>query len=154
MNPSSGNRKHLLALVANLLLFVPTLLAAQSISPRNAVSLTGAVGSGQETTLIRITPTGRDLPFVVPPGKFLVLTDIVISPQVFPSSGQYLWDITSIPELTTAINVASSADSPSSFQVHLTTGMVFHSGSSVRFMLTFGNAPVNISALGYLAPVR
>jgi len=93
-------------------------------------------------------------PFVVPQGYALVLTDVVVSPQSFPPTGDFTWLVTSQPSpVTTAyLLVTSSAAEPSSFQVHLTTGMSFPAGSGVGVTLGNGGSSLNVSAFGYLAP--
>lgn len=126
------------------------MLENQPISPKAMVSLTAAVAVGGMQELV---PVGGDVarPFEVPAGKFLVLTDFVISPQVFSHEGGYLWQVNaSENHFTTAITVTSEARDASSFQVHLKTGMVFQAGSKVRVSLVFGSAPINTSAFGYL----
>jgi hypothetical protein len=153
MNPGSVNRKPFLLALAGFV-FLTSLAGAQAITPRAMVSLAGAVAEGSTTELV---PVGGNVsnPFVVPPGKFLVLTDIVISPQVFDPQGLYAWQVNaSTSQFTTALSVTSTAEDASSFQVHLTTGMVFRAGSEVRVSLLFGSHSVNVSAFGYLATSR
>ena len=136
------------ALLAGLGL-LPT--SANADQPRPTfVALAGAVTPGQTTELVPVGGT-QNQPFIVPSGKILVLTDIILSPQSFPPSGDYSWGVTPSPGfLTTALFVTSTAADASSFQVHLTTGMAFQAGSKVRVGLTFGSSDVNISAFGFL----
>jgi hypothetical protein len=115
---------------------------------KELVSLTGAVAPAASTNLSLV---GGSTPFIVPSKTALVLTDIVISPQSFPPAGNYLWQVLPSPNFfTTALTVTSTAIDPSSFQVHLTTGMLFQAGSDVEVDLVFGNSGVNVSAFGYL----
>jgi len=148
-------------LLGRVFLFIAALLCAmellpsgadaQQIRPSTMVALGGAVAPGATTSLIPVGGS-QDHPFIVPSGKVLVLTDIIISPQVFPPTGEYEWQVTPSPQFfTTALSVTSTAADPSSFQVHLATGLVFQAGSDVRVGLVFGSNSVNISAFGYLA---
>ena len=124
---------------------------AQLISPKAMVSLGAAVAVGGSQELV---PVGGNIahPFEVPAGKFFVLTDLVISPQVFTPEGDYLWQVSaSQTHFTTEITVTSKTADASSFQVHLTTGMVFEAGSRIGVSLVFGSNPINVSAFGYLA---
>jgi len=126
------------------------------VSPDNMLSLVGAAaeGIGGIDNLILVGGSeGED--FTVPSGKAFILTDIIISPQVFSPTGEYLVQVTSSPEFfTTAISIQSSAANPSSFQVNLTGGMVFTAGSKVQVFLVFGDNPVEINAFGYLVRVH
>jgi hypothetical protein len=70
--------------------------------------------------------------FTVPTGKAFVLTDIIISPQIEGASGPLLVQVTASDPFTTALSLTSSGENPASFQVHLTAGMVFLSGSTIR----------------------
>ena len=134
-----------------LALAVPASVIAQVVHPRTFVSLGTAVAVGETVSLPR---TGSTEAFVVPPGRAFVLTDIVVSPQVLSASGPpFAWQIFNSPQITTNMNVTSTPSDPSSYQVHLTTGMVFAAGNEVRFMLVFGDAPFNVSATGYLVRV-
>jgi hypothetical protein len=115
------------------------------------LALTGAVAPGAVISLT-LVGSSQDNPFIVPLGKVFVLTDIIISPQVFSSTGEYLFQVIPSPEfLTTGLTVRSRVAEPSSFQVHLMTGMVFKPGSNVRVFLCFGDHSVNVSAFGHLA---
>jgi hypothetical protein len=154
MNPRSVNCKSFLLALAGFV-FLTSLAGAQAISPRAMVSLTGAVAEGGSTELVLVGGNISN-PFVVPPGKFLVLTDIVISPQVFfDPQGHYAWQVNaSSSRFSTALSVTSTAEDASSFQIHLTTGMVFQAGSEVRVSLVFGSNSINVSAFGYLASSR
>ena len=131
-------------------LAVPTGVVAQVVHPGAFVSLGTAVAVGDTVSLPR---TGSPDAFVVPPGRALVLTDIVVSPQATGVSEPFVWQIFNGPSITTNMNVTSMPSDPSSYQVHLTTGMVFPAGSEVRFMLVFGDAAFNVSATGYLVRV-
>jgi hypothetical protein len=120
------------------------------VHPSAMLALGAAVGVG-DTTNLQVIGGGAD--FTVPSGKVFILTDIIISPQEFPPSGDYLIQV--LPSagstFTTALSVTSSAANPSSFQVNLTGGMVFLAGSKVRVFLNAGSGTsVNVSAFGYL----
>jgi hypothetical protein len=120
--------------------------------PQNIVGLNGAATPG---TPINLAAAGSSSPYVVPPNKSFILTDIVISPQSFPPTGGYLSQITSITPQQTVISqltVPSAAEEPSSFQIHLNTGMVFKAGRNIPFLLVFGNSGVNVSASGFTYP--
>jgi len=122
------------------------------VFPPSMVSLTGAVAVGGESYLIRV---GSSADFVVPADKALVLTDIVFSPQVFSSLGDFQLQV--LPgggTFSTALTLFASAAEPSSLQVNLTSGMVFRAGSMVKVSLVLGSAPVNVSAFGYLVSVN
>lgn len=122
------------------------------ISPPSMISLTGAVAVGGESNLLRL---GSGEEFRVPADKALVLTDLVLAPQVFPPSGAYQLQV--LPAggpLSTALTLFASAEDPSSLQVSLTSGLVFRSGSAVKVALTFGSTPLNLSAFGYLVSTR
>jgi hypothetical protein len=141
----------LFALLICAVWLVPRAANAQLfIHPKAAITLGGVAAPGQQIPMVRLGSGGT---FVVPEGKTLVLTDVVVSPQVVPSAGAYAWQITSSAGTLTNVNVTSSAEDPSSFQLHLTTGMIFQAGSRVRFHLIFGATSVNLSAFGYLATV-
>jgi len=154
-NSGAPSHKQVWFLLLVSVVFLTSVAGAQAISPRSMISLTAAVPVGGSAEL---TPVGGNVgnPFVVPRDEFLVLTDLVISPQQFPPAGDYFWQVTPLPAppFTTAISVTSSAADASSFQVHLTTGMVFDAGSKVRISLVFGSSPINVSAFGYLARAR
>jgi hypothetical protein len=123
---------------------------AERIHSSAFIALGGAVTPGGT---IELVPVGgnQNQPFIVPSGKDLVLTDIIISPKSFPPTGQYLWGVNAPPPFsTTALSVTSTATDASSFQVHLKTGMLFQSGSKVRVGLVFGSNDVDVSAFGYL----
>lgn len=154
-NSGAPSHKLLWFLLLVSVVFLTSVAGAQAISPRDMISLTAAVPVGDSAEL---APVGGNAgnPFVVPRDEFLVLTDLVISPQQFLSAGDYFWQVTPLPArpFTTAISVTSSAADASSFQVHLMTGMVFNAGSKVRVSLVFGSSPINVSAFGYLARSR
>jgi hypothetical protein len=136
------------------ILIMPMLLggiaSTQSVPPRAMRCLVGAVAPGSEIELVRVKPGGENVPFIVPAGYSFVLTDVVLSPQLIPVEGWYVWGIVSGPEFTAAIKSQSSAPDLSSFQMHLNTGMVFRSGNRVRFGLSSGPSPLNVYAYGYL----
>jgi|SRR5687768_12137121 len=153
------SRLRLIFLIVLVVLFVVPLSPASS-QPRthlgvrvgDMVSLTAAVAVGA-TTNLTVLGSGDD--FIVPSGKAFILTDIIISPQVVPSSGTFLVQV--LPSqnvLTSALTVTSSAAEPSSFKVNLTAGMVFPADSNVRVSLVFGSSPINVSAFGYLVTAR
>ena len=143
-----------MATLCSVLGFVAAGAQAQSIvPPRDMLALSGAVNPGATTNLVTVGSTPAQA-FVVPSGKVLILTDIIIAPQVFPiaSAGDYAFQVTPSPNfMTTALSVAAAASNPASFQVHLLTGMVFQAGSNVRVSLTSGNNRITVSAFGYLA---
>jgi hypothetical protein len=89
-----------------------------------------------------LLPSGVHAQSIVPPRDMLALT----------SAGDYTFQVTPSPNfMTTTLSVAATATNPTSFQVHLMTGMVFQAGSNVRVELTFGNRSITVSAFGYLA---
>lgn len=117
------------------------------------LTLSGTVSPGAMTNLVTVGSSPAQA-FVVPSGKVFILTDVIIAPQVFPiaSAGDYAFQVTPSPNfVSTALSVAATAINPSSFQVHLLTGMVFQAGSNVRVGLAFGNRSITVSAFGYLA---
>jgi hypothetical protein len=121
------------------------------VRPGEMLTLVGAVAVGG-TDGLRLFGSETGEAFTVPPGKALVLTDVMLSPQVFPTAGDFGLQIVASPgPFTTGLIVTSSSSDPSSFQVNLTTGMVFQAGSSVRAGLNAASAaPINITAFGYL----
>jgi len=123
---------------------------AQAAAPRAMRCLVGAVEPGKQIELVRVKPSAENVPFIVPAGYSFVLTDVVISPQLIPVEGWYVWGIVSAPEFTTAITSQSSAPNLSSFQMHLNTGMIFRAGNRVRFGLSSGPSSLNVYAYGYL----
>jgi hypothetical protein len=133
---------------------LPSGVHAQSIvPPRDMLALSGAVSPGATTNLVTVGSNPAQA-FVVPSGKVFILTDMIIAPQGFPvaSAGDYTFQMTPSPNfMTTTLSVAAMATNPTSFQVHLMTGMVFQAGSNVRVELTFGNRSITVSAFGYLA---
>lgn len=149
---SFGTAVYLVALFAAALVIPKANAQLIGPLPQNIVGLNGAASPG---TPINLAATGSASPYVVPLNKSFILTDIVISPQNFPATGGYLSQITSTTPQQTAISqltVASTAEEPSSFQVHLNTGMVFKAGSNIPFFLVFGNSSVNVSASGFTYP--
>jgi len=111
------------------------------------VTLSGAPQPGAFADLFLIG--GATSPYIVPTNRTLILTDVIVSPQSFPPTGAFLWAILSTSsDLTTDLVVTSTAADPSSFQLHLRTGMVFHAGSKVRISLYFASSGVNVTALG------
>jgi hypothetical protein len=137
----------LILLFSSLLLFLPSSVQAQQF-----ITLSAILRPGQAfTTLAQIAPTPQ-AQFVVPTGKVLVLTDFVIAPQTPPSTTTiYRYQINPQPAsvFTTQMAVQASSAEPSSFQVHMTTGMVFKAGALVTVSLTQGTV-VNFYAYGYL----
>jgi len=129
------------------LLTVATSSGAQVVHPNAIVSLNASVAVGDIVSLWRTG--GTTDPFVVPPGNALVLTDIVLSPQALATT-EIKWQVFNSGAITTNVNGTSTPDDSSSYQLHLTTGMVFKAGTEVRFALTFADAPLNVSAMGYL----
>jgi hypothetical protein len=126
------------------------------VDPSAMLALTGAVAVGDQRNLVIVGGNKEDA-FIVPSGKVFVLTDIIISPQQIPAFGDYAIQVTptSGSTFTTAMSVTSSAADPSSFQVNLTGGMIFKTGSKVRVLLYHGSATsVNVSAFGYLLRSR
>lgn len=145
------NRRYVgLSLIVAALTFFSGVAHAQSVPPIAMRCLVGAVEPGKEIELIRVKPGGENVPFIVPAGYSFVLTDVVLSPQLIPVEGWYVWGIVSGPEFTTAITSQSSASNLTSFQMHLNTGMVFRAGNSVGFGLSSGPSPLNVYAYGYL----
>jgi hypothetical protein len=143
-------RGKLLPFVATLLFALGPFISRADAQPTagNLIALNAAVAPGSQTNMIG-DATGQV--FVVPPNRVFVLTDVIISPQTFPPTGSYLWQVTpSAQFFTTELTVTSTAADASSFQTHLTTGTKFHAGSHVQFALVFGGAAVNVSAFGYL----
>lgn len=139
-----------LSLIVAGLSFLSGVAQAQSVAPRAMRCLVGAVEPGKEVELVRVKPGGENETFIVPAGYSFVLTDVVISPQLIPVEGWYVWGIVSGPEFTAAIKSQSSAPDLSSFQMHLNTGMVFLAGNRVRFGLSSGPSSLNVYAYGYL----
>ena len=139
-----------LSLIVVGLSFISGVAQAQSVPPRAMRCLVGAVEPGKEIELVRVKTGGENVPFIVPVGYAFVLTDVVLSPQLMPVEGWYVWGIASGPEFTAAITSQSSAPDLSSFQMHLNTGMVFRAGNRVRFGLSSGPSPVNVYAYGLL----
>lgn len=123
---------------------------AQTVGSRAMRCLVGAVEPGKEIELVRVKTGGENVPFIVPVGYSFVLTDVVLSPQLIPVEGWYVWGLASGPEFTSAITSQSSAPDLSSFQMHLNTGMVFRAGNRVRFGLSSGPSSVNVYAYGFL----
>ena len=105
-------------------------------------------GVGDEA-ILRARGTNED--YFVPEGKNLVITDFVISPQSLDATGLYAFQILPNLPFTTALISVASTDDWSSFRLNFTAGMVFNSGSTVRFLLNFGPGCAEISAFGYLA---
>lgn len=119
-------------------------------SLKHLVSLTGAVAVGSSRNLVTV---GDSQEFVVPAGKVFILKDVVVSPQYIPPTGYYIFQVlpSSGSLFTTALTVTSSGEDPSSFQVHLSSGMLFKSGSNVRVYLNPSSEnPINVSVFGYL----
>jgi len=85
--------------------------------------------------------------YQVPKGAKLLLTDVVVSPQVFVSPGEFKYTVGSTSGSESKVVRASGAK-PSSFVTHL--WRLFQSGEGVTFALNQGSAPVNVSAYGYL----
>ena len=143
-----------MAILCGVLGLWPAGAQAQSIvPPRDMLTLSGTVNPGATTNLVTVGSTPAQA-FVVPSGKVLILTDVIIAPQVFPvvNAGDYLFQVTPSPNGgTTALSVAAAASNPASLQVHLLTGMVFQAGSNVRGTLTSGTNRITVSAFGYLA---
>lgn len=154
--------------VSQASLIVATLFLALSLSPcradaeprthlgvraRDMLALSGAVAVGGSVDL-GFVGSGGD--FAVPEDKAFVLTDFIISPQTFATSGTFTIVVVSANtnNRNTAIVLTTSAANPSSFQVNLTSGMVFPSGSIVRAFLTSGVGPIAVSAFGYLTGDR
>jgi hypothetical protein len=125
--------------------------AQNIVNPKNIVSLTGAGAAGTPTNMIKV---GSSSPYIVPPNKSLILTDIIISPQSFPPTGAFLSQVFPSPPnlFSSSLTVTSTAADASSFQVHLNTGMVFPAGSKVTFFLNFGASGVHVSAFGFTFP--
>src|SRR5438093_1585523 len=72
---------------------------AQSIVlPRDMLALSGTVNPGATTSLVPVGSSPAQA-FVVPSGKVLILTDIIIAPPVFPvvNAGDYLLQVTPSP---------------------------------------------------------
>jgi hypothetical protein len=124
------------------------------IFPLNMVGLIGAVAVGGERNLVLMGGNINE-PFIVPENKALVLTDLVFSPQEFPSRGDFQIQVLPAggPFSTTLTLFASAAD-PSSLQVNLTSGLVFRSGSAVKVSLPNGSTSLAVSAFGYLVRTR
>ena len=142
--------------VASALIFSLSACSHRCVPPDAMLSLGLAVSPGDIGEMHVIDPSGSSAPFVVPADKVFVLTDVIIAPQQIPTSGFYVFQVTPSAggTFSTNLNIVSSAEDPSSFQVNLSGGMVFQSGSNVRFHFAAGLAttvPVNVSAFGYLA---
>jgi hypothetical protein len=128
------------------------LYGAPALDVDDLIALNVALAEGEAKSMVVV---GRSDVLAVPAGKAFVLTDLVVSPQVFPPEGEYAIQVVSRPgPLTTAISFNASAANPASFQVHLQTGMVFRAGSTVWVGLTFGDMPVSVSAFGRLVDAR
>jgi hypothetical protein len=151
---SLGRVSYLIALsLFAAALFIPK-ADAQLIGPlpQNIVSLTGAAAPAASIDLVPVGGSSSS-PYVVPPNKSFILTDIIFSPQSVPAPGVYTWQVDpTCSFFTTAVTVTSTDANPSSFQVHLNTGMVFRAGCRVNFTLLFGSASVNVSAFGFTFP--
>jgi hypothetical protein len=137
-----------------LIFFLP--FSAQAQSAGNFVTLVPPIGLGPGQTERLSIVGGSSSPYVVPTGMALVITDYVFAPQAFPpSGGEYLLQINSQPAalFTTQMSWLASSAEPSSFQVHMTTGMEFKSGASVAVSMAAGSPQsVNFYAYGYLIP--
>src|SRR5262245_55762581 len=110
------------AAITCALLAVATSTGAQAVHPNDIVSLIANVAVAGSVSLWR--PGGTANPFVVPSGKALVLTDIVISPQAI-ATAELKWQVFNTGAITTNVSGTSTPDDASSYQLHLTTGMVF-----------------------------
>jgi hypothetical protein len=123
-----------------------------SVASSNILALVTAVAIGGEIKNMQVIGDDTNPDFVVPSGKVFVLTDIFVSPQSFPPpNGFYRVQILpSVEVFTTAITLISQSNNPASFQTHLTTGMVFQSGSTVRVALTDGVSSVDVNCFGFL----
>ena len=139
-----------------LLAVVPTARADirtnVGVPARDLRTLVGAIGVAESTNLA-VAGGAAQPGFTVPGHRAFILTDIIISPQEIPASGDFLINIISSPVLTTSLAIPCSASDSASFQTHLTTGMVFPAGSQIRVSLVLGSGPVNVTALGYLVPM-
>jgi hypothetical protein len=119
------------------------------VPPWRALTLYAAVPVGASNiTALRVAGTAED--FVVPTGQILLLTDLIIAPQVIPISGAYAIQVLPTLPFSTVLNLYASADEPSSLQLQLNSAMRFEAGSTVRVAVNFGPAPVTVSAFGYL----
>jgi hypothetical protein len=144
---------HLLTITGILL---STAISVQSVvadehepSARNRelVALATAVAAGAIDVAFARIP--QDTPFVVPTGKGLVLTDFVCSPQA--QGGNFSLQINASPEVfTTQLTFVASSAEPSSFQVHLQTGLFFAAGGKVLIAMLSGSASLNCYAYGFL----
>ncbi|MDJ0908959.1 MAG: hypothetical protein QNI99_07180 [Woeseiaceae bacterium] len=114
------------------------------------IKLGGADCPGVQDEAI-LSEGGSNAEYVVPDGKNLVLTDIIVSPQNLNARGLYGFQILPNLPFTTSLIAVGSTDDWSSFQWHFTSGMLFTSGNNVRFLLNSGPACAEINAFGYLA---
>lgn len=139
-----------------LLAIVPTaradIRAHGGVPAQDMRTLVGAIGVSESTNLA-VAGGAAQPGFTVPPHRAFILTDIIVSPQEIPASGDFVINIISSPVLTTSLAIPCSATDAASFQTHLTTGMVFPAGSQIRVSLVLGSGPVNVTALGYLVPM-
>lgn len=118
--------------------------AADHVTLVNAVVDTGPCFSGRTT--VRVLPDGTKVPFVVPPGRVLLLTDMQgIVSQLYPA----LWNANhvgrvvtlrarganqnnyQILEATAPLTSGAIAAGIAPVEIHLTSGVVMGPGSTV-----------------------
>jgi hypothetical protein len=139
-----------LLILGALLLFLPFSARAQNASQYVTLG-TVADTSGPVLLAWGTLPA----PYVVPAGMVLLVTDFVFYPQTAPPppGTTYILGIASQqPFLSnTSMTLTASADDLSTFQVHMTTGMLFQPGDGVKVWLQQGT-PLNFYAYGHLLP--
>lgn len=140
-------------LLLSMALFRPQAADAEETAARGSelVALATAVAAGAtDVAFVRIGGS-QSTPFVVPTGRALVLTDFVCSPQA--QTGNFGLQINASSDVfTTQLTWVASGSEPSSFQVHLHTGLHFATGGKVLISMLSGNGPLNCYAYGSLEP--
>ncbi len=156
MITQSKNLFRFMLMLTSLLPCLP--FAAQAQSAQQYVTLTNSLAAGETKGLFLIGAPSAPNPFVVPTGMFLVLTDFVLSSQNVPPPPGSTWSLQINPQppalFNTQMPLQSSAAEPSSFQVHMTTGMMFQSGATVTVSMLQGTQPIGFYAYGLLLPQK
>jgi len=151
-----------LALILAAAAFEASAETVQTVPGRiRLISFTEAVAPGDPSQIKHLNRFGRSFDYTVPTGTELVLTDFIIAPQAeVPEQGKYHLQVLArnfsaagAPVLASGFGLEMNSSDPSSFQVHLNSGMVVPAGYKIEVWLHFGPAPIEINAFGYLVAV-